>query len=395
MTGMPVRQNLSQGLTRVGVIGGGQLAWMMAGAAKSLGISLSVQTPHATDPAVSLTTDPVLAAVDDATATTELAHQCDVITFENEFVNLAALFPLVEQGVCFRPRLEALACLLDKYDQLCYLQNIGLPVPKFEELTKPDQPSKIKSQIDFPVVIKTRRHGYDGQGTFIILDQESLDSTWAKLGDSPLLLQEFVPFERELAVIAARSVTGEVRVYPVVETYQKDQVCRWVMAPANLTSDLTDKIEGIARTLLNSLDGVGVFGIELFLTSSNQVFVNEIAPRTHNSGHFSLDACETSQFEQHLRAVCGLPLGNPRLNCAGAVMVNLLGYENAQSDYQQKRQQLAQIPRSTVYWYGKTESRLGRKLGHVTVLLTASSGTQRQAEAIAITQMLEDIWYGV
>ncbi|MBC1215639.1 ATP-grasp domain-containing protein, partial [Trichormus variabilis ARAD] len=147
--------------------------------------------------------------------------------------------------------------------------------------------------------------------------------------------------------------------------------------------------EAIASTLLNSLEVVGVFGIELFLTADGRVLVNEIAPRTHNSGHFSLDACATSQFEQHLRAVCGLPLGNPSLQCAGAVMVNLLGYENSQSDYQSQRQQLAAIPQAHVYWYGKTESRPGRKLGHVTVLLN----NHNQTTAQELAQTVESIWY--
>jgi 5-(carboxyamino)imidazole ribonucleotide synthase len=202
------------------------------------------------------------------------------------------------------------------------------------------------------------------------------------------LVEEFVPFDRELAVIAARSVNGEVVSYPVVETQQEQQVCRRVIAPADITPDQGAVIEAIAHTLLNSLQVVGIFGIELFLTAEGKVLVNEIAPRTHNSGHFSLDACETSQFEQHLRAVCGLPLGNPALHCPGAVMVNLLGYENSHSDYQRQRQQLAAIPGAYVHWYGKTESRPGRKLGHVTVLLE-----QPNREAANIAQTIDSIWY--
>ncbi|MEA5501496.1 5-(carboxyamino)imidazole ribonucleotide synthase [Limnoraphis robusta Tam1] len=391
-------------LKRVGVIGGGQLAWMMAGAAQSLGISVSVQTPSADDPAVSLATKTIYAEIEDAQATAELANHCDVITFENEFVDLESLYPLSQQGVCFRPRLEALSQLLDKYDQLCFLQELGLPVPQFQALTKGEEADAVLQKIEktwgFPVVLKTRRHGYDGQGTFILKDEASLRSTWVKLGYPPVLLQEFIPFERELAIIAARSVTGEVAIYPVVETYQQNQVCRWVIAPANISPALTPKLEAIAHKLLNSLQAVGVFGIELFLTSEGQIYLNEIAPRTHNSGHFTLDACETSQFEQHLRAVSGLTLGNPQMNCGGVVMVNLLGYEqayalegNPQSLYWEKRQQLADIPRANVHWYGKTESRLGRKLGHVTVLLDVKSPDECQTQAIAIAKKVESIWY--
>ncbi|MCC5613057.1 5-(carboxyamino)imidazole ribonucleotide synthase [Nostoc sp. CHAB 5834] len=381
-------------MKRVGVIGGGQLAWMMADAAQNLGVELVVQTPSEHDSAVSIAKETVFAPVDDATATKILAQKCDVITFENEFVNLDALSILAHQGVCFRPRLEALAPLLDKYHQRCYLRDLGLPVPQFFAL---DEVENLKSKIEylgFPAVLKSRRHGYDGQGTFIIqdfatLEQKLSDETTTSLNQSLFLLEEFIPFEKELAIIAARSVEGEIVTYPVVETQQEEQVCRRVIAPAEITPNQVAEIQAIAHTLLNSLQVVGIFGIELFLGTNGKILVNEIAPRTHNSGHFSLDACETSQFEQHLRAVCGLALGNPALQCASAVMVNLLGYENSHSDYQSQRQQIAEIPQAHVHWYGKTESRPGRKLGHVTVLLD----NQNREQAIAIAHSIESIWY--
>lgn len=387
-------------MKRVGVIGGGQLAWMMAGAAEALGIELVVQTPNRSDPAVAIASSTVFAPIDDAAATAELASRCDVITFENEFINLEALDSLVQQGVCFRPRLEVLAPLLDKYDQRCYLEDIGLPTPSFMtlegevgnhevNLPKSFTHSLNLKDLDFPVVLKARRGGYDGQGTFILKDSHALESTWQRLKYAPALLEEFVPFERELAIIAARSAAGEVVTFPVVETQQEDQVCRRVLVPAAIAPTVEQEVKAIAHTLLDSLQAVGVFGIELFLTPDGKVLVNEIAPRTHNSGHFTLDACETSQFEQQLRAVSGLPLGNPALKSAGAVMVNLLGYEHSQSDYLAKRQQLAQLPHVHVHWYGKTESRPGRKLGHVTVLLE----TANRSEAEAIAQTIESIWY--
>ncbi|MCA1995222.1 MAG: 5-(carboxyamino)imidazole ribonucleotide synthase [Coleofasciculus sp. S288] len=387
-------------IQRVGVIGGGQLAWMMAGAAKSLGIELVIQTPHPTDPAVAIASDSIFAPIHDATATAQLASRCDVITFENEFINLDALMPLAQQGVCFRPRLEALAPLLDKYDQRSYLEDIGLPQPNFMTLEGEigneefihaasfRQPLNL-SNLEFPLVLKARRHGYDGQGTFIIKDSTSLQEIWKKLGYAPVLLEEFIPFERELAVIAARSVTGEVVVYPVVETQQEEQVCRRVLVPAEISSAIVAEIEAIARTLLNSLQAVGVFGLELFLTADGKVLVNEVSPRTHNSGHFTLDACKTSQFEQQLRAVTGLPLGSPALKCDAAVMVNLLGYEYSQNDYLEKRQKLASLPQTFVHWYGKTESRPGRKLGHVTVLLDS----KEKAEGLTISKKVESLWY--
>ena len=395
-------------MKRIGVIGGGQLAWMMAGAAKRLGVQLVVQTPSPQDPAVAIAAEAIFAPVDDAAATAELASRCDVITFENEFVNLQALSPLAEQGVCFRPSLEVLVPILDKYHQRCYLRDLGLPVPKFVAIEEQER----LTQFGFPAVLKARRQGYDGQGTFIIKDIDALkhkleaSSRQQLKRQSLFLLEEFIPFERELAVIAARSTSGEIAIYPVVETQQKEQVCRRVLVPADISLSVVADIEAKVSTLLNSLQAVGVFGIELFLTSSGSVLVNEISPRTHNSGHFTLDACETSQFEQHLRAVCGLPLGGTGMSYSAAVMVNLLGvsspnrdldrtadtlnqFPEASPDYWAKLQQLEQIPQANVYWYGKTESRPGRKLGHVTVLLNEHNREQGSA----ITQTIESIWY--
>lgn len=379
-------------LRRVGVIGGGQLAGMMAAAAKTLGIELVVQTTHTTDPAVGIATDAILAAIADLEATVQLAARCDVITFENEFIDLPALTALAQQGVCFRPSLETLAPLLDKYEQRCYLQQLGLPVPKFNCLWPDSNLGDLG--LSFPIVVKARRHGYDGQGTFIVKDDRELAAFWQRVAgqnqSSAFLVEEFIPFERELAIIAVRSAAGELITYPTVETQQEDQVCRRVIAPAAISPAVESEIKVIAQTLLESLQAVGIFGIELFLTPEDQVLINEVAPRTHNSGHFTLDACETSQFEQHLRAVCNLPLGNPGLQTPAAVMVNLLGFEVANGDYLTKRQQLAQFPHAVVHWYGKSKAYPGRKLGHVTVLLNAVGRDQ----ALAVAQAVEAIWYG-
>lgn len=373
---------------KLGIIGGGQLAWMMSDAAKKLGVELIIQTPSQNDPAVSIAKDVILSVVNDHYATEVLAKKCDVITFENEFVNLPALSLLEKQNVCFRPSLSALSPLLDKYEQRCYLQSLGLPVPDFFDFIEQENIADKITQLGLPVVIKTRRHGYDGQGTFIISELAQLAST-INHNQSRFLVEKFVPFTKELAIIAARSVTGEIVTYPVVETRQKDQVCRTVIAPADISKTQNEEIVAIAHKLLNSLQFIGVLGIELFLTNDGKILINEIAPRTHNSGHFSIEACATSQFEQHLRTVCGLELGKTELNCASAVMVNLLGYETSFDSYQKQRQELAKIPQSTIHWYGKTESRPSRKLGHITVLL--SENNQQQIEGII--QQIESIWY--
>ncbi|MFO5528217.1 MAG: 5-(carboxyamino)imidazole ribonucleotide synthase [Cuspidothrix sp.] len=373
---------------KLGIIGGGQLAWMMADAVNKLGVKLIVQTPSQNDPAVSIAQDSIFAPINDAAATEILAQKCDIITFENEFVNLAALSLLEKKGVCFRPQLSALAPVLDKYEQRCYFKELGLPVPEFLALSREQEIELEIANFGFPIVLKARRHGYDGQGTFIIRDIATL-SKIINQSQTQFLVEEFVPFQRELAIIAARSVNGEIVIYPTVETFQENQVCRWVIAPAKISQEQSLEIEAIAHKLLNSLQYVGILGIELFLKADGTILVNEIAPRTHNSGHFTLDACTTSQFEQHLRAVCGLPLTNTTLNCHSAVMVNLLGYEISQSDYQKQRQQLADIPQATVHWYGKTESRPGRKLGHITVL----SDQDNRNTVKGIIHQIESIWY--
>ncbi|WP_199245700.1 5-(carboxyamino)imidazole ribonucleotide synthase [[Phormidium] sp. ETS-05] len=371
---------------RVGVIGGGQLAWMMAPEATKLGISLLVQTPSTEDPAAAVT-ETVLAPLRDAKATAELAARCDAITFENEFVDLDALGELEKQGVIFAPSLSVLAPLLDKYHQRCYLRDIGLPVPEFISWFGDEQSSFLGK---WPLVVKARRHGYDGRGTEVVHNMTELMAVWQRWGRVPVLLEEFIPFERELAVMAARSRGGEIAIYPVVETQQENQVCRRVLVPAAIDPKVAAECETIARQLLQPQSGpavVGIFGIELFLTDRGQLLVNEIAPRTHNSGHFTIDACEISQFQMQLRAVCDLPLGQTTLKSPGAVMVNLLGYEHSRSDYRTKRQQIAAIPGAHLHWYGKAESHPGRKLGHVTVLLESPEF------AMDIARKVEYIWY--
>ncbi|MEO0519098.1 MAG: 5-(carboxyamino)imidazole ribonucleotide synthase [Cyanobacteria bacterium P01_A01_bin.116] len=378
---------------RIGVIGGGQLAWMMAAGAKTLGIELCVQTPNTDDPACEIAAKTFLGAVADAAVTANMAKDCDVITFENEFIDLPALRALEARGILFYPQLDCLAPLLDKYDQRQYCEQINLPSPVFTTLHSEEELPTLKEKVatvGLPLALKTRRHGYDGQGTFILQTFEEIQATWKTLGYQPILLEAFVNFEKELAVMVARSNTGEVAVYPVVETQQIDQVCRRVIAPAQVEERVVDEVSAIATRLVTELGFVGILGIELFLTAEGRVLINEIAPRTHNSGHYTLEACVTSQFEQQLRAVSSLPLGSTALTRQGAVMINLLGTEDSNTQYAQQRAALAQRPDTYVYWYGKQQSRLGRKMAHVTVL----TDTPNNDIAVAnIVKTVEGLWY--
>ncbi|URR36198.1 5-(carboxyamino)imidazole ribonucleotide synthase [Thermosynechococcus sp. HN-54] len=369
--------------TKIGVIGGGQLAWMLALAAKEMGLSLWVQTPAATDPAVAVAEGVCYGAIADGATTAQLAQHVDVITFENEFVDLEGLQHLENQGVCFYPRLASLAPLLNKYQQRLFLEELGIPVPTFSYLR--DRPPSI------PCVIKACRHGYDGQGTFVIQDEQAwqqFQQRWPEIPPQGFLVEAFVPYVKELAIMAARSPQGEIALYPVVETQQVAAICRWVIAPAPLDSQVSGQIQQIARQILTALDAVGIFGIEFFLTATGEVLVNEIAPRTHNSGHYTIDACVTSQFQQHLRAISGQPLGSPAMQVPAAVMVNLLGLPEPEVDYAAKREALAALPHANLHWYGKSQAYAGRKLGHVTVLLAQPEAAR------TVIQQIEAIWYG-
>ncbi|MEM1370203.1 MAG: 5-(carboxyamino)imidazole ribonucleotide synthase [Cyanobacteria bacterium P01_H01_bin.15] len=368
---------------RIGVIGGGQLAQMLVQAAAEMPeVELIVQAANANESAAMVTDNLIFGDINNLEVTKQLVQQSDVVTFENEFVDLDALQSLADARACFYPRLDSLRPLLDKYDQRQYFANLGLPVPQFA-IAKNES-----STYGFPVVLKARRHGYDGQGTHIVKTEEALADLIRSAPPETFLIEEYIPFERELAVMAARSVSGEVAIFPVVETVQVDEVCRHVFAPAEIRSVVAETVSETATTLLNALDMVGIIGIEFFLTSDGQVLINEIAPRTHNSGHYTIDACNVSQFEMHLRAISDLPLPTPVLKSQGAVMVNLLGYESAIADYQAQRDQLAKLG-AQVTWYGKAEARPGRKLGHATTLMNTAS----RSVCVNSAQIIENHWY--
>lgn len=349
----------------IGIIGGGQLAAMMAIASKSLGISVVVQA-ESDDPAALVADKMILGEITDLTATTELAKTVDAITFENEFIDLEKLQPLHESGTKFIPSLATLKPLLDKYTQRQYLQQHHIPVPQFFPISTEADLSV--QPLDYPLVLKARRNGYDGQGTKIVNSQTELITAWNDMGRVPALVEKKVDFQVELAVMIARSATGECQIYPVVETHQANQVCTHIVAPARIEPAIATQVRDIAKAIVDSLDAVGIFGIEFFLESNGKVSVNEIAPRTHNSGHYTIEACQTSQFEQLLRVVAEMPLGDVTMRSPVAITINLLGYENVESDYRDRRDRLEELPHTFVHWYGKNISKVGRKLGHVTVL---------------------------
>jgi 5-(carboxyamino)imidazole ribonucleotide synthase len=334
--------------------------------------------------------------VNDAEATAQLAKYCEVITFENEFVDLVALQELenfidqdgdLDRPLLFLPRLETLAISVDKLKQRQHFRDRQIPTPEFYGVDTEIELLAAADRLGYPFVLKARRHGYDGKGTWVIADQIELRSAWETMQKLPAIAEAFIPFERELAVIVARSLSGEIAIYPVVETLQTNQVCRHTIAPARINESVEAEVKNIAAQIVTSLDAIGVFGIEFFLTAQGDVSVNEIAPRTHNSGHYTIEGCQTSQFEQLLRVVSGLPLGDIAMVAPVAIMVNLLGFEENTSDYLEKRQAIASFPNTHIHWYNKTIASVGRKLGHVTIL------SETYDMAIDLRDRIESIWY--
>jgi 5-(carboxyamino)imidazole ribonucleotide synthase len=386
---------------QIGVIGGGQLAWMMAIAAKDLGLNLAVQAASPDESAVPVADRVIYGKVADATATAQLAESCQVITFENEFVDLVALQELLDhQGdhqLLFLPKLETLAISVDKLNQRQHFHDHHIPTPEFYSVETETELLASAQKLGYPLVLKARRHGYDGKGTWVIANELELRSAWESMHKAPAITEKFIPFESELAVIAARSESGEISIYPVVETLQTNQVCRRTVAPARIEQSICEQVETIATQIVTTLNAIGVFGIEFFLTATGEISVNEIAPRTHNSGHYTIEGCHTSQFEQLLRVVSGMNLGDVAMVAPVAVMVNLLGYEKAtwtsseksieNSRYAEKLKAIANFPNTHIHWYSKTSSSVGRKLGHVTIL------AESHALAIDLSDRIESIWY--
>jgi len=383
---------------KVGVIGGGQLAWMMAIAAQKIGIELSVQAANDQEPAVAIADRVVYGKVSDAKATAKLAEHCPVITFENEFVDLEALqtlensdrFHHAYHNFKFLPRLATLEISVDKLKQRQHFRDHQIPTPTFYAVDQESDLINAATNLGYPLVLKSRRHGYDGKGTWVVKNAEELQTAWTSMHQVPAIAEAFIPFEQELAVIAARTLHGDIVIYPVVETLQIDQVCRRTIAPARVSPAIAAEVDRIAKQIMVSLDAIGVIGIEFFLTASAEVIVNEIAPRTHNSGHYTIEGCHTSQFEQLLRVVSGLPLGDVSMAVPVAIMINLLGtegYAENDPDYLHQRKAISSFPNTHIHWYGKSSS-LGRKLGHVTVCAPTYD------TALAISDRIEKIWYG-
>jgi 5-(carboxyamino)imidazole ribonucleotide synthase len=370
------------------ILGGGQLGRMTLQAASVLGIDVVIGERFAGSPAARMTDRSVVFpnGWDDPEALDQLAEMAPIVTLESEFVDAAVLRALEQRGAKVWPSPDCVATVQDKLLQKEALAGAELPVPRFVAVGSVKDVVRAGAELGWPLMLKARRDGYDGRGNAIVIDAVAAEAACAKLGfpDRQLFVEAFVKFERELAVIVVRTWAGEVVVYPVVETRQDPilHVCRAVLAPADLTPTVAEQASAIARGAVEAVGGVGTFGVEMFLLPDARVLVNELAPRPHNSGHYTIEACSTSQFSNHVRAVLDLPLGAPDMRVPAAVMVNLLGTGAGEVRGADLFAALAG-PETFVHVYGKAENRPGRKLGHVTALGSSLQEAMQRAESAA------------
>ena len=354
------------GFPVVGIIGGGQLARMCAAPAAELALTLSVFAESDDAAAALVVPHAPVGDYRDAEQVREWARGCDVVTFDHEHVPAGVLAALEADGVALHPRPSALRFAQDKLAMRQRLSDLDVPCPAWAPVSTSDELSAFGEQHGWPLVLKTPTGGYDGKGVMLVRTPDDADAWFAQADGAPLLAEEAVAFEREIAVMIARSPSGQVAVWPVVETVQVDGICTEVLAPApDLNDDAAERITSAAITIARELDVTGVMAVELFDLGGGEFVVNELAMRPHNSGHWSMDGSVTGQFEQHLRAVLDLPLGDTRARAPWTVMGNVLGgeYEELYPTY---KHLMARDPGLKIHLYGKGV-RPGRKIGHVNV----------------------------
>lgn len=355
----------------VGILGGGQLGRMMAQAAHRLGVRLTILDPKGEQsPAGQLCHESITGSFTDATAIRQLAAQVDLLTVEIEHVNAQVLMELEKEGKTIHPSPETIRLIQDKYRQKEFLNQLEIPVADSRLVETLEQVEDVAKEFGYPFMLKSRTFAYDGNGNAAVHSSDQIQSAWKKLkGQNGMLYAEkWVPYTKELAVMIVRGKNNQVQAYPLTETVQQNNICHTVLAPAQVTSKIQLEAIEMSRKAVQHLKGCGIFGVELFLTADGQVLLNEIAPRPHNSGHYTIEACETDQFEQHLRAVTGMPLGSCELKVGAAMMVNVLGdpTEQEQTTYLPLQRALS-IPGAGIHRYGKDGVRAGRKLAHITV----------------------------
>ncbi|XP_047323007.1 phosphoribosylaminoimidazole carboxylase, chloroplastic [Impatiens glandulifera] len=359
--------------TVVGVLGGGQLGRMLCEAASQLAVKVAVLDPMENCPASSLSHYHMVGSFDDSATVEEFAKRCVVLTVEIEHVDVATLEKLEQQGVNCQPKASTIRIIQDKYLQKVHFSRHAIPVSEFMEIDNLESAKKAGDLFGYPLMIKSKRLAYDGRGNAVAGREVDISSAVNALGGFArgLYVEKWAPFVKELAVIVARGRDNSTLCYPVVETIHKENICHIVKSPADVSWKVRKLATEVADRAVSSLEGAGVFAVELFLTEDDKILLNEVAPRPHNSGHHTIEACFTSQYEQHLRAVIGLPLGDTSMKAPAAIMYNILGEEEGEAGFIRSHQLMMKalsIPGACVHWYDKPEMRKQRKMGHITIV---------------------------
>jgi 5-(carboxyamino)imidazole ribonucleotide synthase len=345
----------------IGILGGGQLGRMLAMAAARLGLRCHVFSPDPDSPAFDVVLNATCAEYADVEALELFANDVDLITYEFENVPAAAAMILAARRPVLPDR-KILETTQDRLAEKDFARRLGIGTADYADVSSAVSLRAATARIGLPAVLKTRRFGYDGKGQTIVRDGDDPDHVWEDLGTRSAILEAFIPFEREISVIAARSASGQVECFDVTENEHHDHILKFSRAPADIPDALAARARAVAETIAGALNYVGVLAVEMFVVQGDgepKVLVNEIAPRVHNSGHWTLDGASVSQFEQHIRAIAGWPLGKP-VRHGPVIMTNLIGDEiNSYAQW-------LTIPGATVHLYGKGAPRPGRKMGHVT-----------------------------
>ncbi|MGB5918551.1 5-(carboxyamino)imidazole ribonucleotide synthase [Arcobacter sp.] len=347
---------------KIGIIGGGQLGKIMSQKAKKMGFHVTILDPTFNCPAAQVSDKHIIGGFYDKDKLEQLVQETNVTTFELEHVDTSILKQLYDHGHKIYPSPYVMELIQNKYEQKKLLDEKGIPVPAYKSVEE----DKDLKAFGFPVIQKAKMGGYDGKGVQLLKSEADLEIAIK----TESFIEELVDIHKELALIVARNIQGEIKCYPVVEMLfdERVNICDSVMAPARISKEIEEKSIEVSIKSIEVLGGVGIFGVELFLTKSGEVLVNEIAPRPHNSGHYTVESCATSQFEQIIRAVTNLPLGSTKL-ISPSVMVNLLGEEGYEGEpFIEGIHEALEIPELSFHFYGKSFTKPFRKMGHITVL---------------------------
>jgi 5-(carboxyamino)imidazole ribonucleotide synthase len=365
----------------IGVLGGGQLGRMMAVAARQMGYRIIVLDPSPRCPTAQVADGVVVGTLDDVEAARHLARQVEVITLDTEHVP-ADVLDALEPIAPVRPGASVLRTIQDRRVQKQFLDRIGLPQATWAPVDDAGMLRPALDRVGRPAIVKVRRAGYDGKGQVRIEASDDAEALLGKLRGEPAVAEEVVRFSREISVILARGLDGQIRIYPIAENMHRRHILHTTRAPAPMPEPRRRRAEDMAVAVAEALGHVGVMAVEMFELPDGSLLVNEIAPRTHNSGHYTYGACATSQFEQHVRAVCGVPLGDPRA-LTGAVMVNLIGDLWARGT--PAWHEVLAHPEARLHLYGKDGPAPGRKMGHVVLLDDDTDRGLATAEALIAT----------